>query len=1065
MNCRKHLCFLILATILVGTLPILAGNQWTPKQGFPIRQGWHIEWFRAGEGRDVGQNLNEAAITWSDCRNGDRGVFTQILDVNGNLKFSENGLKVADSTGRQEDPGVWPDIDGGWFFAWEDFDRWVDDQGTVHGDTLGDIYCTKIDAEGQRLWGDERGVPVCVVPGIQENVRIVHDGQGGCIIAWLDKRGGDPNNIYAMHITAHGEPDPGWSLNGNVVVAAAGEQASHTADVDGVGGMIIGWKDGREVGNSDIWAQRILADGTLFWGNGEGILVCSNGANQDSPKLCPDGRGGAFFTWVDDRNRQQTNKDIYAQRVDANGNLMWGAANEGVPLCTAEQEQVENRIIITEPGTAIVLWQDKRANGQEYDIYAQRINGEGQMVKTWQPEQGRPVAVAARNQQEARMYPDGQGGAFFAWEDERDAGYPEIDIWAQRLNVNGAPQWAENGIPVCRVANTQQAPLLRRTAEGGAFIAWQDQRSGSFHLYGQKLRPNGTSAWTENGIPLAAGLSQNATNQQLIPRYNGPNTFAVVWSDGRYGVRGSIPFIQLCVDNFQEAKVETLLHQDGIPMIAANVIGGAINPRAFAAGNGEIITVWQDQRQGQNHSIYIQKTNSDGEMVWGPSGIRVAEFPYDQALPYACTDGDGGAIIAWKAPTNDDYFDIYLQRIDHAGRRMWGEAGLLLTGNRVDEFVEGIVSDDQGGAVVVWIGQNRDTDDDLYIQRVDADGHRMWSEGGGLTLSMDRNKQHYSVIAKHPEGFVVAWLDGRDEDSGQSQDDIYAQFIEPDGTMHYRQNGAGIFTDEYFHQLAPTIAVDTEGYIWLAWEDNRHSDGAQQKDIYCQKFTAAAQQDNPNYPNYMFDLNGKAVCTALSDQAVPDISSDMRGGVWITWEDYRSGVWSDVYCTHLQSSGDPYPPFHGNGNLVCDATHKQNGPVIDVIRDDGNTGAVLLWEDKRATGKEELSNAFVQRVDDFIFSAPRISEPSLPRGYKLESVYPNPFNEQAVVCFVTIGGELTRLALYDVNGRFVQEFASGRWDAGRHLVMLDGRNLAAGSYIVRMTVGESSVERAVQLLK
>ncbi len=1064
----KWLFGLIAIVLCLSTVVLATGREWLPRNGVAIRQGWHIEWFRAGEARDAGVNAGEVSFVWSDTRFGDRGVFAQVVGTNGNLKFANNGIKISDAPGRQEDPGVWPDPDGGWFYAWEDFDKWTDDQGNVFGDSLGNIYCQKIDADGNRLWGDgdERGVPVCTAEGYQESVRIVHDGQGGCIIAWKDLRGGDVGDLYAMRILNDGTPDPDWPENGLAIVAEPGAQSSHTADVDGAGGMIIGWKDGRQVGDFDIWAQRVTPDGDLLWGEEQGIVICNNVSNQDSPKLCPDGQGGAFFSWVDDRNRQETNKDIFAQRVDSDGELMWGAAEDGIPLCTAQEEQINNRIVLSEPGTAIVLWEDKRANGNEYDLYAMRINGQNEMVKTWQPDQGKPVAIADRQQQRSRVYPDGEGGAYFAWEDERDGAYPEVDIWIQRLNVNGDAMWTENGIPVCRVDGEMKAPLIRTTTDGGAVIAWGDQRDGSPHLYAQRVAAlDGRPIWDLNGIPLVAGLSMNATNHQILPLINGDNTFAVVWLDGRFAARGTVPFVQYCTDNVDNCDIE--LAQDGIPLISSDIVGGGISPRSVIAADNSVVVAWEDHRQNQNHSIYVQKVDQEGRRIWGPNGIRCADFPFDQNTPYICSDDDGGVIVAWKAPTDNDYFDIYMQRIDRNGQKAWGDNGLLLTGNATDELVEAIVEDGEGGAVVVLIVSDWELDDGLYMQRVNADGEPQWGDGAPIELAQEFYKQHKAVLLKHDEGFFVTWVDGRDDQANaQTQDDIFAQFVEPDGTFRWLDGGVEVFIDENQHQLAPKAAISTDGSIWVTWEDNRWGGPPRQKDVYLQKLSPNVDPEKQSFPVYYFDSrHALVVCSAVGDQVAPQIVSDDHNGVWLTWEDYRTGVWSDVYSIHLNEDGQRYPSNRHNGDMVCNATHKQNAPLLATTRGNGNTGIALVWEDKRATGKEELSNIYVQHMDDYAFDVPETERPNNPRGFALESVYPNPFNDKSIITFVSPVDGHVSLTVFDINGRMVKEIASDNWDAGRHLVVFDASGLAAGSYVIQLKANQVQLETKVQLLK
>lgn len=1062
--------FLVFLLTLSVAFPVAAQQdfrQWSPTEGVSVRQGSHIEWYRGGEARDEGELAGEVAAVWSDCRFGDRGVFAQMIDVDGNIKYENpGGLLIADSTGRQEDPGIWPDpTDGGWFIAWEDFDIWYDaERDTMAGDSLGDIYCTKIDRDGNVLWGDDgRGVPVVVFDGIQEDVRIVHDGQGGCIIAWRDMRGGDTGDLYAMRILANGTPDPDWPENGMIVVAEPGAQTSHTADVDGAGGMIIGWADGRIGGDSNIWAQRITPAGTLEWGDGQGVPICNHSpSSQEAPKLCPDGAGGAFFSWVDNRNANQgrRGKDIYVQRIDRDGDLMWGEANEGVPLCTAEEEQLGNRIVISEPGTAIVAWDDKRGNGEEYDIYSMRITGVDQMRKTWQNEQGEIVVVEQRGQAQVRLYPDGQGGAFYVWEDERDGGFPEIDIWAQRLNANGQRVWAEEGVPVVRLPGTQNGPLIRRVlADGGCMITWADTRSGSVHLYTQRLTGNGAPVWQENGVLLAGGFSGNALRPKFIPGYNGEDTFGLLWQDGRFGGRGPYPFFQYCEASADEVNV--LLEEGGRSLMAGDLAGGGIDPVGCSSSDGGIMAVWEDHRQGQSYAIYAQKASTDGQLLWGENGVRCADFNYDQNAPKIISDDNGGAIVIWKAVIGDGYYDIYGQRLDPNGNRLWGAEGVLLSGNEVDEAVEQIVPDGEGGAVIVWLSRSFQFDDDLMVQRINSNGETLWDEGGKI-LIRTWYKQRDAVLLQHQDGFFVGWVDGRDDENGQSQDDIYGQFIEPDGTYRWGAEGVMICGADN-HQQSPTACIDNNGHIWVAWEDYRVVEGARKRDIFVQK---VGQHFVDGHAREFFASDGMIVCSFNNDQAEPQMIHDGNNGVYLTWEDYRGGIWSDVYATHLRPNGTPYPEWaNHSGNIICGATHKQDTPQVMLLGFRGGEGAVFTWEDKRATGKEELSNVFVQNGHDGVIGVDDNNRSAHPLGYVLESIYPNPFNSQTLVTFTTPREGIIKLAVYDINGRLVHVLDHGFWSAGRHLSVLDGNNLAAGTYIVRMTAGDIQLQKKIHLIK
>ncbi|MBM3326698.1 MAG: T9SS type A sorting domain-containing protein [Calditrichaeota bacterium] len=1037
---------LALIASTVGGQPM---TRWAPADGYAIRQGHFVEWYRGGEMRETGQLTGEVCVTWSDTRNGDRGVYVQVVTTEAALRFKYplGGLRISDTTNRQEDPGVWPTADGGWIIAWEDFDR----------DSLGDIYCTKIDAQGRRLWGgSERGLPVCMQGGIQEDVRIVEDGAGGAIIAWRDMRSGDVGDIYAQHILADGRIDPNWPANGLPVVAAVGAQTNHTTDEDGEGGMIIAWKDGRIVGNFDIWAQRISPNGHLRWGNERGVVVCGHEANQEAPKLCPDGAGGVFVCWIDDRNQEQTDKDIYAQHLDASGRLLWPA--EGEAVCIEPREQSENRIVASESGNAIVLWEDKRGDGLTSDVYTMRISGAQRMRKEWNPTTGVPIIVAPRNQAQSRLFPDGQGGAYIVWEDERERPHPEVDIWSQHINRSGQLLWPAGGVPVCRASGWQHSPLARRTADGGCFFIWADLRTGSLELYGQKLTAGGELLAVENGVPIVQGLSGNAVEPAAIPRLD--SSFTVYWLDGRFGGAGQVPFIQTVRDRGDHCEIT--MPVNGRPVLTGTV-GGGLHPSACADGAGGTIMAWEDRRGGEVFSIYIQRLNANGDMLWGESGRKVADFEWEQAWPFVCSDGAGGAYVAWRAPTDNDYYDVYMQRISPNGERMWGDDGRQITSHLMDEEVENIIPDGSGGVVLVWKAFHDDTDEDLWMARLNSAGEMLWDDGdGGIVLCNAPYKQKDSRIVRHQTGYAIVWVDGRDDQNGESQNDIYGQFINLDGTRRWADTGAIICGDEN-HQEKPALAIDNGSYIWVAWEDHRRAGVERKRDIFIQKIHHTLRPGGRLWT--FFEMDGREVCPADKDQLLPNICHDGQNGMWLAWEDYRSGVWTDLYAIHLRSDGTPYPGWNVGGNLVCGAFHKQNMPRLLTLMPRGHSGAALVWEDRRATGKEDFVNVFVQRLDDNLLAAPKIETPNLPSLIALDEVYPNPFNSRAMATFTNFKeGELS-LALYDAQGRFALDLGSGYWSAGRHRVLVAADNLSSGSYFVRLEMGGHRTEQAIQLMK
>src|SRR5262245_47349513 len=87
------------------------------------------------------------------------------------------------------------------------------------------------------------------------------------------------------------------------------------------------------------------------------------------------------------------------------------------------------------------------------------------------------LANVVSDQANLGAVPDGMGGAYVAFEDNR-AGH---DIYLQRVAANGsiAPGWSATGLAVCTAVNDQLFPVAISDGAGGVYIVWDDARSGN----------------------------------------------------------------------------------------------------------------------------------------------------------------------------------------------------------------------------------------------------------------------------------------------------------------------------------------------------------------------------------------------------------------------------------------------------------------------------------------------------------------------------------------------------------------------------------------------------------
>ncbi|MBN1449260.1 MAG: fibronectin type III domain-containing protein [Bacteroidetes bacterium] len=428
---------------------------------------------------------------------------------------------------------------------------------------------------------------VCTLTRGNDNLDICSDGSGGAIIA-MNATIPPPvseKDVWAQRLDASGYIQ--WTPSGTPISIPTGyHQYYPRVCGDGAGGSIVVWSDDHE---QKLLAQRVNGNGATQWASG-GILLYNavqNGIAQGAKIPVTDGAGGAIVAWAENRGNGY---DIFAQRIDASGNVLWGSGAASV--CTATGDQTLPFICSDGNGGAIIGWWDKRS-GNIAEVYAQRIAPDGSSV--WQND-GIGVCTGIDVSNQFDICPDGAGGAVIVWVDVR---YSGSTLHTQRVDAGGSCLWQNNGVRVCSAQSYQVRPRIV-ALQGGAIVVWAvwQQPSNDHHLYSQYLHWNGTLAWDPLGIPIC----QSAGSKIEIVAAATTNGAIIAWTDRRNG--GALVDWDMYAQGVM-LDGSVAWQNDGLPVcIAADCQRG---PVICADGTGAAIIAWVDRRNN-NSSIYATRT-------------------------------------------------------------------------------------------------------------------------------------------------------------------------------------------------------------------------------------------------------------------------------------------------------------------------------------------------------------------------------------------------------------------------------------------------------------------------
>jgi hypothetical protein len=442
--------------------------------------------------------------------------------------------------------------------------------------------------------------------------------------------------------------------------------------------------------------------GSIAW-TGGGIPVCATESGQFGVSAISDNSGGVIAAWIDYRNFEY---DIFAMRLDGNGNRLWPPDGFAVALTDSFIDQ-----IVTVPdgaGGAFVVF--GISTGVDYeDVRAQHVTAAGAIAAGWPPN-GRSTAPGGATGYGAVSTND--GSLLMGW----------VDLAGQlrlvRLTGAGAlaSGWTAPGLALGRAQNDNNINPAPDGA-GGGYLCWAE--SDSVMLTRVAAAGGVAPGWTAAGKVVISGFTSFPGLGLTASPLTGGNVM-VFWPDFRGLADPDIYAMRYDAAGTPGA---------GWPASGALALGGGAYqffPEALSDGAGGALMVCQTASLSPvgADSLVAQRMTGAGVRAtgWTATGVTMAKHP-GKIPSEPIADGLGGALIAWTAVKSADD-DIFAQRVGGAGgiAAGWPSGGRTVCLEAADQNEVKIVPDGANGLIAVWEDYRGSSGERVYAARVLSDG-------------------------------------------------------------------------------------------------------------------------------------------------------------------------------------------------------------------------------------------------------------------------------------------------------------------------------------------------------
>jgi hypothetical protein len=351
----------------------------------------------------------------------------------------------------------------------------------------------------------------------------------------------------------------------------------------------------------------------------------------------------------------------------------------------------------------------------------------------------------------------------------------------------------------------------------------------------------------------------------------------------------------------------------------------------------------------------------------------------NRVQPSIAVDSSGNAYCIWGDWRNSNW-DVYFAKSIDSGNS-WESPDIMVNSGPQNQTYPSIAVDSAGIIYVVW-EDDRNGDKDIYFAK-SIDGGLNWSNPN-IRVSFDtlgRGSPNMSQVA--PEiavdsdgNIYVVWQDDR-----WSDDDIFfAKSSDGGATWGVENTRVNSDAAPSPDQKNPTMTLDSSGTIYVAWSQGSGSTN----DIYFSK--SADGGTNWSDPHRLVNTE-----PGTDDRANPSIGVDSMGNIFIAWQDNRNGNY-DIYFASSSDGGTIW----SNPNIRVDnATSGLQYTPSMAVTESGTL--YLTWQDSRNTDLDIYFAYSIDKGQTWVESSSSVNNDNLGKVQRYPKVAVGPTGPVYVV--------------------------------------------------------------------
>lgn len=514
----------------------------------------------------------------------------------------------------------------------------------------------------------------------------------------------------------------------------------------------------------------------------------------------------------------------------------------------------------------LLVWQDYR--GGNWDIYAQRVNGDGALL-------GANFVIAnAAHEQSGPRVAYGNGVYLVAWKHHTSSSSAAFDTYGAIISgtgsilINNLPIAADNSI----YDRELPSDIVYNTASGEFLVLYRTMSGGWTNVWSRRVASDGTMQ------PRTQITSQPSNHEEnAVAAYHpAANDYLAVWASHTGSVR-KLYAQRLTSSGSPSGPVIDISSGSGDER-QADII--------YLAATERYVVTWRDDRNsaGSSYDVYAQRLAPDGSLD-GSNFVVTAETVMESAPRLKPDAMSGGALVVWQQNNGG------LAGYDLHGRYL-GSDGLPAGNSFALETENGhqsrpVLAQNSGGDFLIAWYDNRHGDQDIFTGMRMADGR--WVGAGRAHPAAGAQEKPQVAYNPDDDEYLVVWQDYR----GGEDWDIYGQRVAADGSL-IGQNLA-IDTTIKYNQREPRVAYGANEYL-VVWQNEEEKTG------YLGVYGRVLNR-NGSFATLKFPIQMFAYTRLMQESPTAVIHNSTANQFLVLWEAQVNATNWNILASHVLPNG------------------------------------------------------------------------------------------------------------------------------------------------------------------